>query len=125
MAQSESHSGHVKTTRDYSLLLGRIKKSPFDEQGAAFIRQCAADLSVREQLAEEDLYSLAGITQQHGLIEQSLDLLAWLNENRPTFQPAWMLHFETLQMLGRGKPSSACGQGLLFILVLNCLLPGR
>ncbi len=103
MPQTQQITNNSTKSRDYSLLLDRIKKSPFDEKGAAFIRQCSADVSVRDQLAEGDLYSLVVITQQHGLIDQSLTLLDWLNENSPSFEPAWTLHFETLQMLGKGE----------------------
>ncbi|MBW2660226.1 MAG: DNA primase [Deltaproteobacteria bacterium] len=103
MPQTDSVKSNSVKTRDYSLLLDRIKKSPFDDKGMAFIRQCAADNQVGEQLAEKDLYSLIVITQQHGLIDQSLALLNWMNENRPAFKSAWKLHLETLQMLGRGE----------------------
>ncbi len=103
MQQTQPVKDNSVNTRDYSLLLDRIKKSPFDENGTAFIKQCVSDNQVKEQLAEEDLYFLVVTAQQHGLIDQSIILLNWLNENRTAFKPAWMLHFETLQMLGRGE----------------------
>jgi len=101
MLQTQPVKNGPAKNRDYSLLLDRIKKSPFDEKGTAFVSQCASDMLVKEQLAEDDLYSLIVIAQQHGLIDQSLALLTWSNENRVSFKPAWKLHFETLLMLGR------------------------
>jgi len=103
MQQTQPVKDNSVKTRDYSLLLDRIKKSPFDDTGTAFIKRCALDNQVKEQLAEEDLYSLVVTAQQHGLIDQSIILLNWLNKNRPAFKPAWKMHLETLQMLGRSE----------------------
>ena len=92
-----------KQDSDYTLLVRRIKKSPFDENGRAFVKECAANIKMREHLGDDELNSVALICQQHGLITWSLNILEWLNEHRPEYLPAWKFHLETLQMLGRNE----------------------
>ncbi len=92
-----------KQGSDYTLLIERIKQSPFDDKGRAFVKECAANTGMREHLGNDDLNNVALICQQHGLITGSLSILEWLNTQRPEYLSAWELHLETLQMLGRNE----------------------
>ncbi len=96
------HSG-VKQSSDYTLLMERVRQSSFDDKGNAFVKECAANRELHEQLGDDDLNNLALICQQHGLITGSLNILEWINKQRPGFQPAWEFHLETLRMLGRNE----------------------
>jgi len=101
MEQVTSPLIHPSKKNDSRLLMERIRQSLFDDAGEQFIRRCATSAKVCESLTEEELNELALVCQQHGLIQLSLDLLLRLNEKFPSFQPAWLLHCETLKMLDR------------------------
>lgn len=103
MEQLEKIQSDIKQNSNYSLLIERVRQIPFDDKGRAFVKECAANIEMREHFGDDDLNNLALICQQHGLITGSLDILEWINEKRPGFQPSWKFHLETLQMLGRNE----------------------
>jgi len=101
MAQLKIRETVDRHGSDYSLVMERIRQSPFDDRGRKFVMGCAASEKLRQSLDDAGLYSMAQVCQQHGLLSQSLELLTWINANSPEFEPAWILHIETLQMLDR------------------------
>ena len=101
MGQSQHISQEPKRKKDYTFLLDRLKTIPFDDEGRKFVRQSLSDSAFKEHLEVEELLSLAVTAQQHGLISDSLDILVLAEKKDPAFKPAWQLHSETLQMLGK------------------------
>lgn len=95
------HLNRSMQERDFRLLLHSLEKAPFNEEGKAFVRSCFSGELFWKELKEGELLALAQITQQHGLFEQTIVLLDWLNTTMPACQSGWQMHLELLHLLGR------------------------
>nr|MBP7518590.1 hypothetical protein [Desulfobulbus sp.] len=80
LSTSESHGrGGV----DHRLLLDRVHRAGFDDQGRDFVARVFAGGVFWEAFADAEVLGLAVVAQQHGLFDPALEALAWLNHERP------------------------------------------
>ena len=96
----------VSRNRDHRLLLDRLGNAGFDEAGRSLVVRAFTGGEFWVDLSDEEVMTLAVIAQQHGLFDQGLALLGWLNRQRPGFAEGWQAHAELLDTLGRGRESA-------------------
>lgn len=93
--------------QDVRLLLNSLENASFDEAGAEFVGKSLAGQGYRRECTDEEILRLALVAQQHGLLDRSLEILAWLNSERPACEQGWQAHLELLQLLGRSDETAA------------------
>lgn len=96
----------VPRNRDHRLLLDRLGRAGFDEAGRELVVRAFAGGDFWVDLSDEEVMALSVIAQQHGLFDQGLALLGWLNEKRPEYAEGWQSHAELLETLGRGREAA-------------------
>lgn len=94
---------------DYALLLRQLEKKVMLGKEPEKIARVLAQPSIWRSLAPEQALEWARLAQTAGLPEVSLEVLSWVNEQHPDFQPAWRQRVELLEVLGadREAPSNA------------------
>lgn len=85
---------------DYALLLKQVEKKVILGQEPEKIARTLAQASIWRSLAPEQALEWARLAQTAGLPEVSLEVLSWVNEQHPEFQPAWRQRVELLEVLG-------------------------
>ena len=93
----------VTSKPDHRLLLDRIGKAGFDEAGRTFVVQAFTGGVFWADFTDEEIMGLAVVAQQHGLFDEGLAILAWLNNARSAFVEGWQAHVQLLDTLGRRK----------------------
>ena len=102
--------------QDHRLLLDRLGKAPFDEDGRAFVGKAFASGVFWGSFADADILGLAMTAQQHGLFDHALEVYSWLNRERATCIEGWRLHVELLDTLGRsGEAVQAASRARRFL----------
>lgn len=96
----------VPQNRDHRLLLDRLGRAGFDEAGRALVVRAFAGGEFWADLSDEEVMTLAVIAQQHGLFDQGLALLGWLNRQRPGCAEGWQAHADLLDTLGKGREAA-------------------
>ena len=86
---------------DHRLLLDRVHRAGFDDQGRDFVARVFAGGVFWETCTDAEILGLAVVAQQHGLFDQALETLAWLNHERPQCGEGWRARAELLATLGR------------------------
>lgn len=92
-----------KKTQDYRLLLHSLEKVDLDRAGSEFVRKSLGNGIFWQEFSDEEILRLSAIAEQHGLIEESMDIYSWLNRQRPGCERGWIAHLELLQLLNRGS----------------------
>ncbi|WP_051554454.1 CRISPR-associated primase-polymerase type A1 [Desulfobulbus elongatus] len=107
MAQRQSISEpQAVPNRDHRLLLDRICKAGFDEAGRAFVVRAFASGVFWADFSDEEVMELAVVAQQHGLFDEGVAILDWLNRERPRYADGWRAHAELLDILGKRKEAA-------------------
>ena len=86
---------------DHRLLLDRVHRAGFDDQGREFVARVFAGGVFWDSCTDAEILGLAVVAQQHGLFDQALETLAWLNHERPQCGEGWQARAELLATLGR------------------------
>ena len=90
----------------YRLLLDRLRTAPLDEEGATFVRRALAEPRLLAGIEAEEMLELAVIAQQHGLLEQALDIYERLHDRFPACADGWQQHLQLLHLLGNRRKSA-------------------
>lgn len=88
---------------DYALLLKQVEKKVILGQEPEKIAKVLTHSSTWRSLAPEQALEWARLAQTAGLPEISLEVLSWVNEQHPDFQPAWRQRVELLEILGADR----------------------
>jgi hypothetical protein len=88
---------------DHSLLLQRLEKLLAENPDAPQAAEILSRETVWKRLEPKDAVRWARLAQAAGLIDVSLQVLAWMTEAHPDFTEAWQVRTELLEILGR-KP---------------------
>lgn len=94
-----------KRIHDYRLLLNSLENANFDQAGSEFVRKALNAGIFWQDFSDEEILRLSAIAQQHGLLDQSLNIFSWLNQQRPDCEEGWLAHLELLQLLNRESES--------------------
>ena len=86
---------------DHRLLLDRVHRAGFDDQGREFVARVFAGGVFWDSCTDAEILGLAVVAQQQGLFDQALETLAWLNHERPQCGEGWRARAELLATLGR------------------------
>ncbi|MDD3619858.1 MAG: CRISPR-associated primase-polymerase type A1 [Desulfobulbaceae bacterium] len=98
--QTAGHSRPALKAQDFRLLLTRLEQAPFDETGRQFVEKVLSRNDLLPHFDDGQVLRLAILSQQHGFIQQSLEIYAWLNLHRPECRDGWRSHCQTLGLLG-------------------------
>ncbi|HHO48855.1 MAG TPA: DNA primase [Desulfobacteraceae bacterium] len=98
--QTASHNRTPLKAQDFRLLVTRLEQAPLDETGRKFVEKVLARKDLLPHFEDGQILRLAILAQQHGCIQQSLEIYAWLNLHRPECRDGWRSHCETLGLLG-------------------------
>ena len=63
---------------DHRLLLDRVHRAGFDDQGREFVARVFAGGVFWDSCTDAEILGLAVVAQQHGLFDPALEALAWL-----------------------------------------------
>jgi len=88
---------------DYALLLRQLEQKVILGREPEKVAGVLARASIWRRLAPEQALQWARLAQTAGLPEVSLEVLGWLNEQHPDFQPAWQQRVELLEVLGADR----------------------
>lgn len=105
LALVRSHS-RPGTALNYALLLNRLEMLVTQgrdlDKAEGYLRREA----VWKALPEEQALAWSRLAQAAGLLDLTLDILAWLNRTRPGYDPAWKARLELLETLGRREEAA-------------------
>jgi len=98
---------------DYRLLLDRLCKAPLDDSGVSFVRQALTEPQLLEQIDADAMLEVAVIAQQHGLLEQALNIYDRLHDRFPECADGWQQHLQLLHLLGDRRKLAQVRAGAL------------
>ncbi|MBM9536309.1 CRISPR-associated primase-polymerase type A1 [Desulfobulbus alkaliphilus] len=102
--------------QDHRLLLDRINKASFDDAGQAFVRRAFSGEVFWDGCDDDEILGLALVAQQHGLFDQALIVLSWLNRERPQSVRGWQAHVELHATLGQaGEAAKIAARAQRFV----------